>query len=242
MLAQTNLQLYHEVQAAQWQPEELARLRRAWDLATQLFGGQYRPSGKPFVCHLVGVASCLVQWQQRSDLVIAGMLHSAYLYGDFGDGDHRASSRRRDYIQSVVGKAAESLIFTYQQNKRQSIFESTNSDCRIMVLADLVDELSDAGPRYADGKPIPELAKDHKDGASPLAQLLDLAEALIGEDAAQTLREAHEDFVDTEVHACLVRHERSSFRVEPGVVALHRNAVGRRMQKIAHRWQKKRSA
>ena len=86
MHAQTNLQLYPQLIEAGWSEHDLARARAAHDLSCELFAGCYRPSNKAFIAHLVGTASALAAWGEPPDTVLAGLLHSSYLYGDFGDG------------------------------------------------------------------------------------------------------------------------------------------------------------
>jgi len=51
-IAQTNLQLYNQLRSADWADSELRSVRQSYDLAQKLFASAYRPSQKPFVCHL----------------------------------------------------------------------------------------------------------------------------------------------------------------------------------------------
>ena len=99
-LAQTNLQLYNQLVARGWSDPELASARRAYELATDLFAGQLRPSGKTFVAHLVGVASALVTSGARAELVVAGLVHAAYTHGDFGDGRWDAAESKRTIVRA----------------------------------------------------------------------------------------------------------------------------------------------
>src|SRR5262245_11904038 len=74
-IAQTNLQLYNQLLARGWTTNDLHHARAAYELAADLFSGQYRCSGKPFVAHLVGTASVAAAVGLPSELVLAALLH-----------------------------------------------------------------------------------------------------------------------------------------------------------------------
>ncbi len=57
--AQTNIQLYEQLLAARWSAADIVPARAAYELAMRIFAGHFRPSHKPFLAHLVGVASIL---------------------------------------------------------------------------------------------------------------------------------------------------------------------------------------
>jgi hypothetical protein len=59
---------------------ELGLLRRASQLAASLFDGGYRPCGRAFVQHGIGIAGVLVRFRLSIDIVIEGMLHAAYTH------------------------------------------------------------------------------------------------------------------------------------------------------------------
>ncbi len=84
--AQTNTQLYGQLIAARYGSEEIVAVHRAYTLATKVFAGQLRPEGRPFVCHVVGVASILAMVEAPHATIVGGLLHSAYSHGDFGHG------------------------------------------------------------------------------------------------------------------------------------------------------------
>ncbi|MBN9415211.1 hypothetical protein ABS71_02420 [bacterium SCN 62-11] len=103
-VAQTNLQLY-----AQLPPSQLPAVAAAYELATQLFSGQFRASGKPFLAHLVGTASILAQLGRSLEEITTGLLHAAYDNGDFGAN----SGSKREEVRGVIGELAESYLETY---------------------------------------------------------------------------------------------------------------------------------
>ena len=49
--AQTSLQLFNQMRQAGYSPDDLATVRRAYDLAMKLFTSEYRGSGKPLLSH-----------------------------------------------------------------------------------------------------------------------------------------------------------------------------------------------
>ena len=84
--AQTNLQLYRQLAERGYPTSEIASVARAYELGLRLFPGTYRGSGKPFLAHLVGTASILSTLQARMPVIAAGLLHSVYTHGEFGNG------------------------------------------------------------------------------------------------------------------------------------------------------------
>ena len=111
--AQTNLQLYAQLLAAGIDVDQVAFVRDGYALAARLFAGQLRPEGRPFVCHVVGVASILAMSGAPTGTILAGLLHSAYSHGDFGSGRGQRSRGARDEIAAVVGPDVEGLVDSY---------------------------------------------------------------------------------------------------------------------------------
>jgi len=112
--AQTILRLYRELLDAGRAPADLARVRGAYDLATRLFAGRLRATGKTFLAHLVGTASIVAHVGGDTDLVIAALLHAAYAVGDFGDGARGVTDARRARLRAAVGARAEALVAAYE--------------------------------------------------------------------------------------------------------------------------------
>jgi glycosyltransferase involved in cell wall biosynthesis len=77
-LAQDRHGLREQATARGYSAQELRLIDDAADLATALFDGLYRPDGRPFLSHTIGVASALVRYELDADIVRAGLLHSAY--------------------------------------------------------------------------------------------------------------------------------------------------------------------
>lgn len=230
MLAQTNLQLYGQMLAAGWADESLTRARSAYDLARSLFGDAFRPSHKPFVCHLVGTASAALRWNAAEPVVLAGLVHSAYLFGDFGDGDRGPTPRRRRYLVETIGTTAEALVFHYSEGSNPA------DDVQILRLADRFDELADGGPRVARCKAVEGVGNQQE----ARQQCLDDATKLVGTRAAEEFREAFSVLDAMAIPSGLLTQDRAFHRIQPGQLSISRGVVGRRWagvkRSLAKRW------
>jgi (p)ppGpp synthase/HD superfamily hydrolase len=190
-LAQTNLQLYDQLTTLGWASTDLAAARGAYELAAQLFSARYRASGKTFIAHVVGTASCVAAVDSRAALVTAGLLHAAYQAGDFG----RPSSfeHRRSILRAHIGPEAEDLVHAYtvlpwsaaalgRLLDEHGKLSARDRDVVLLRLANEVDEHVDCGVAFADRNHEPLYADAAVDtmcelavaiGHRDLAQLLD---------------------------------------------------------------------
>lgn len=109
--AQTNLQIYNQLLSNGYSDRDLQLVRQCYDLATVLFSGLYRPTGKPFLAHLVSTASILVEAEARPAVVGAGLLHAAFTHGDFGIAF--PSRRRRNTVRRSTSTEVEDLVVRY---------------------------------------------------------------------------------------------------------------------------------
>jgi (p)ppGpp synthase/HD superfamily hydrolase len=149
--AQTSLQLFNQMRQAGYSQDDLATVRRAYDLAVRLFTSEYRGSGKPLLSHLVGTASVLVSLRARAPLVAAAVLHAAYLFGEFGDGRRRSSPAKREIVRRAVGAEIEELITRYDALRWepqhvphiQGRLASMTPEEREVLLLRLANELED---------------------------------------------------------------------------------------------------
>jgi (p)ppGpp synthase/HD superfamily hydrolase len=112
--AQTNIQLFNQLQRLGWNAADIEAVVSAYELAASLVTGRFRPSGKTFVAHLIGTASILASVPAAPSLVVAGLLHAAYSAGDFGDGAPGMSDAKRERVRSVAGTEAEEHVRRYQ--------------------------------------------------------------------------------------------------------------------------------
>ena len=149
--AQTNIQFFNQLRSLEYSVADLVLVRNSYELAMELFAGRFRPSGKPFLCHLVGTASILAALKVPSALVAAALLHAAYTQGNFAAADCGMSEAKRRRVRAVVGDEVEKLVASYgklvwSEKTVPEICETldrmSNKD-RDMLLLRLANELED---------------------------------------------------------------------------------------------------
>jgi hypothetical protein len=248
MLPQTNLQLYRLMMDRGASEDALVKVRAAYDLARRLFVGCHRPSHKPFICHLVGCAGALAAWEQSPDVVVAGLLHSAYLYGNFGDGKRAMTPARQRVVRGRVGAAAESLIAGYSSADLTKSLSQFSAEARrgpreralaLIKLADLCDECADGGPQFSPTKPL-EFGLPHD--ATARDAVLELLESLAGLAARNQMAAIFADATATSPPSGLVTSDRSFHALPPGVDELRRSHIRLRLRRFANGITGKRAA
>jgi len=140
--AQTNLRLYEDLRGADRGADELLAARRAYDLAARLFAGQYRATGKPFVAHLVGVASIVARLDQRGAMIVAALLHAAYDQGVFPGWRRAVTDAKRATVRAVAGEEAEHLVFRYHRH------DEADGDVALLRAANDLEDLVDLAGAY----------------------------------------------------------------------------------------------
>ena len=152
MIAQTFLDLYRELRLRHYKKQDLELIFRAHELATRIFSGSYRPTYKPFICHLVGTASLLGKCGERCELIAAAILHSAYPLGAFGDRTRDLTKQKRRVVSQWVGAEAEALVYQYciadwssfdRLDGEVGSPQGVERDLLALKLADLFDDISD---------------------------------------------------------------------------------------------------
>jgi (p)ppGpp synthase/HD superfamily hydrolase len=157
--AQTNIQFFNQLHGLGYRGADLEAAVSAYELAIVLVTGQFRPSGKTFVAHLVGTSSILASLLVPPPVVVAGLLHAVYSAGDFGDGPPGVSEARRNRVRSVAGERAEEFVYRYQtlswsDHTIRSIaggldgMTATDRDVVLMRLANELEEFLDFGILY----------------------------------------------------------------------------------------------
>jgi Domain of unknown function (DUF6817) len=111
--AQTNIQLFNQMRSEGYPDQEVARMRDVYEFALRLFPGLYQPCGKPFIDHLIGTASILAFLHRPVEVVAAGLIHAAYLHGNFGSFRRGISNAKREKVRQAVGKEIEEYIVRY---------------------------------------------------------------------------------------------------------------------------------
>ena len=192
--AQTNLRLYRQLHDGGYAPADLLWVRDGYELATALFAGQFRGSGKPFVAHLVGTASILAAVDAPPAVVVAGLVHAAYEQGDFGIARGRT---RRARVRAAIGDPAEALVWRYQTmpwtpadvrrlQADPAALTGTDREVALMRLANELDDNLDFAMVHAHA--AKDAFRDCRDGIVTLAhaiggpRLADAFRATYGED------------------------------------------------------------
>ncbi len=159
VVAQTNLQLYNQLRAVSWSERDLARAKAAYSLLVRILSSRFRPDGKPFIAHGVGTASILAGAGHDVDVVLAGMVHAAYAWGDWGEGSHMMTHTKRAAVRDVVGAWAEGIVAAYtrlpwREAEIESILgrigylDTEERDTVVLKLANALDDNLDLGMRY----------------------------------------------------------------------------------------------
>lgn len=154
-IARTNVQLLNQLIQQGRSEELLKRVHRAYDLAVELYSGYFHGDGKPFVSHVVAVASIIGHLGQSDDLVVAAVVHNIYTNGDFGDGKAKVvTPDRQKRARAVVGRRVDDLLIRFRDLRvRTSLdrilheFDTLSEDDRQLLLMDLADHYE----KYLDG-------------------------------------------------------------------------------------------
>jgi hypothetical protein len=112
--AQTNVQLFNQLRSEGYSKQDRERVREAYVFAMHLFTGLFLPSGKMFIDHLVGTASILASLHVPVELVAAGLIHAAYLHGNFGGLRKGISETTRNQVKLAVGEEVEKYVVRYE--------------------------------------------------------------------------------------------------------------------------------
>jgi hypothetical protein len=247
--AQTNLQLYRQLIDAGWDETSLGMMRRGYELALALFADAYRSSRRPFVAHLVGTASTLAIWGQSEEKVAAGLLHSAYMLGNFGDGQRDITAARRRVVATAVGTEAERLVHDYTLTKTDAELErwcenfdkltAGEREMATLQLANLYDDCRDGEPIVAPTKQR-ALGLPWSEKGRRAVELLALH--AVGPQAAEALSERFRELDQIQLPDVLIQEGRPPRRVTPGVSELRQRGVQRYLGRLFRFGQKRRAA
>lgn len=225
--AQTHLQLYRQLQDASYSAEDLLLVDNSYRFAMRLFAGYYRPNNKPFLVHLVGVASILANVRQPPFVIAAGLLHSAYPLG-LGRKGNQVKPKYRKELTDSLGENVEKLIYAYSNcHWSASVFSGLADDLQsltvgdkqlyLIKLADIHEEYLDAGHLY---QPRKQLLWDEDTNNSWLQDIAKLIERLGYEAWAKEFQHV----VDTNkqiLPAAICGKARSSYILAPGWSSSH---------------------
>lgn len=146
-IPQTNLQLYRVMRERGHGENALRQANAAWLLAAENTTGMFRGSGKPFCCHLAGVAGLLCQAGMDVPVIVAGLLHA--MYQDRVPFKGLALAERRERIARHFGETCERLVYEYHgfEVERLDGWEDTalrkKGDVVLMRVADELEDMLD---------------------------------------------------------------------------------------------------
>jgi (p)ppGpp synthase/HD superfamily hydrolase len=196
-IAQTNIQLYNQLRRQGRPPEELALVKRCYELAVSLYSGNFQADGKPFVAHISGVASIVGQLGLPAVIVGAACIHNAYGNGDFGDAlYHSATPRRRRIVREAVGAEVESCVHRFMALRltdksmldipaRLDELDARDRNLIAMELADFLEKYADNGVLYyGENRWVTGFVENHGN------VLIEIAERLGHPQLGAALREA----------------------------------------------------
>ena len=134
--AQTNVQLFNQLRDEGYSATERAFVSDTYEFGMRIFAGFYLPSGKTFLDHLVGTASILARLRAPVEVVAAGLIHAAYLHGDFGTGATGFTEAKRTQLRHSVGDRVEEYVSRYDRLllTRQDIQSLENTLDRISTI------------------------------------------------------------------------------------------------------------
>ena len=145
--AQTIVGLRRQLRRLGWDDGDIRRVDDAYEIGMRLFTAQFRPTGDPFLTHLVRTASILADVGADATLVVAGLLHSAYTHGEFGDGRRWPSDAKRAEVRTAVGSDSERLVHRYADFAWREVLaarariDALSPDARAVLLLRLANEL-----------------------------------------------------------------------------------------------------
>jgi len=154
-VSQTGPQLFCQLIGAGMDRQSLAVVRQAIWLGANQTAGLLRGSGKPFACHLVGVASLVAEVRLNTTAIVAALIHAMYQERvPFGPGP---VDWRRGALRKQFGNEVESLVWAYSvadalapQTDLRFCDEDT-ATIRVMQLADELEDALDGGPWWHGG-------------------------------------------------------------------------------------------
>jgi hypothetical protein len=110
IFAQTNIQLFNQLQCQGYTKSELKLVFTTYELAKDLFSGYFIEFGRTQLAHVIGTTSILASLNAPPEVVAAGLIHNVYSTGDFGDGRRGRSEGRRRRIRQAVSDNVEKYV------------------------------------------------------------------------------------------------------------------------------------
>jgi (p)ppGpp synthase/HD superfamily hydrolase len=225
--AQTNVQLFNQLRSDGYSEKERAFILGSYEFGMRIFTGLYLASGKPFIDHLIGTASILASLHTPVEVVAAGLLHAAYLHGDFGSIRKGVSKVKREQVRRAVGEQVEEHIARYDRlplglQKSAALrdrFDDLDTLERTVLLMRLANELEhhlDLGALYFPGEKEQRGHQCYMAAYGPLVVMM--AERLGCSSLAAELKVALEKIaaVEPPLVPCVRSKDTSAYLIAPG--------------------------
>lgn len=225
--AQTNIQLFNQLEREGYSKSDRERVHKTYEFAMRLFSGLFLPSGKTFIDHLVGTASILASLHMPVEIVAAGLIHAAYLHGDFGSIRKGVSKWKREEVAHVVGKPIEEYVFRYDRlplgRQRTAALHDRLADLdaldRTVLLIRLANELEhhlDLGALYFPGEKQQRGHQRYMESYSPLLVLM--AERVGAHSLATEMKTAFEKIASARppLEPCVRCKDTNAYLIAPG--------------------------
>jgi hypothetical protein len=159
--AQTNLQLFSQLEEDGYSATELGLVCDAYALAMRLYSGYFLASGRTEISHVVGTASILGALKAPASVIAAGLIHNAYDNGDFGSHRYGVTAAKRKVIIHTLGEDVEKYVQRFYVLRKQRQCVTAPIGCsdvdtlhdieRFTLLIDLCErlehDLNDSGLR-----------------------------------------------------------------------------------------------
>lgn len=146
--AQTNLELYAQAIDHGYSKTQRRRLGDAYVFAFRQVFPLARGSGKPFIAHLVGTASLVLESGCPEDWVLGGLFHALYQRRVPFEG-HLLPDDRRCVLKERFGNSVDDLVYRYTSFETENLRDfdsckdgSGSSDVLTLRLADELEDLS----------------------------------------------------------------------------------------------------
>lgn len=155
----TNLDLYRQLAEAGWEDAQLLQLRDVYETVARFSFHSFRANWKPFLSHLVGVAS-IVSWDSRDPVPVAAALaHSALDFGRFPFAVRLSKKRIDRFLTTELGGEVFDLVKAYHTAdwKRLMAHGAANAGDATLLhlkLADMLDDLTDELSPVATAKKV----------------------------------------------------------------------------------------
>jgi (p)ppGpp synthase/HD superfamily hydrolase len=225
--AQTNVQLFNQLRSDGYSKKERACLLNSYEFGMRIFTGLYLASGKPFIDHLVGTASILASLHAPVEVVAAGLLHAAYLHGDFGSIRKGVSKAKREQVRRAVGEQIEEYIARYDRlplglqktaalHNRFDDLDTLDHTVLLMRLANQLEHHLDLGALYFPGEKEQQGHQRYMEAYGPL--VVTMAERLGCSSLAAELRMALGRIaaVEPPLEPCVRCKDTSAYLIAPG--------------------------